>query len=108
MTVLTTRRAVMTLYADIEDPVGHGVRIVLAEKDINVDVVFVDAEARPEDLNDLNPYDTVLTLIDRDLVLYDAQIMMEYLDERYPHLPLMPVDPTSRANNRQPESQLFG
>ena len=101
MTGLANRRSVMTLYSDASDPVGHGVRIVLAEKDINVDINFVDEEARPEDLNDLNPYDSVLTLIDRELVLYDAQIMMEYLDERYPHPPLMPVDPVSRATNRQ-------
>ena len=101
MTVLTNRRSVMTLYSDVTDPIGHGVRIVLAEKGINVEVNFVDPESKPEDLNTLNPYGTVLTLIDRELVLYDAQIMMEYLDERYPHPPLMPVDPVSRANNRQ-------
>ena len=91
----------MTLYCDAADPIGHGVRIVLAEKDINVDINYVDDENRPEDLNDLNPYDSILTLIDRELVIYDAQIMMEYLDERYPHPPLMPVDPVSRATNRQ-------
>ncbi len=91
----------MTLYSDPVAPVGHAVRIVVAEKDINVEVTIVDDEHKPEDLHDLNPYEDVLTLIDRDLVLYDAQIMMEYLDERYPHPPLMPVDPVSRANNRQ-------
>ena len=91
----------MTLYSDATDPIGHGVRIVLAEKDINVEINYVDEENRPEDLNDLNPYDSILTLIDRELVLYDAQIVMEYLDERYPHPPLMPVDPVSRATNRQ-------
>ena len=97
----TVRRSVMTLYCHPADPIGHGVRIVLAEKDINVDINYVDEENRPEDLNDLNPYDSILTLIDRELVIYDAQIMMEYLDERYPHPPLMPVDPVSRATNRQ-------
>ena len=91
----------MTFYADATDPVGHCVRIVLSEKDINVEINYVDDENKPEDLNDLNPYDSVLTLIDRELVLYEAQVMMEYLDERYPHPPLMPVDPVSRANNRQ-------
>lgn len=91
----------MTLYCDAADPIGHGVRIVLAEKDINVDINYVDDGNRPEDLNDLNPYNSILTLIDRELVIYDAQIMMEYLDERYPHPPLMPVDPVSRATNRQ-------
>lgn len=101
MTALTNRRSIMTLYADAADPLGHSVRLVLTEKDINVDIHFIDEQSKPEDLNDLNPYDSLLTLIDRDLVIYDAQIMMEYLDERYPHPPLMPVDPVSRANNRQ-------
>lgn len=101
MSVLVNRRSIMTLYADPADPVGHSVRIVLAEKDVNVDINYVNDETKPEDLNDLNPYELVLTLIDRDLVLYDAQIMMEYVDERYPHPPLMPVDPVTRANNRQ-------
>lgn len=101
MTGLANRRSLMTLYCEAFDPIGHGVRMVLAEKDINVDIHFVDPENRPEDLNDLNPYDSILTLIDRELVIYDAQIMMEYLDERYPHPPLMPVDPVSRATNRQ-------
>ncbi|MGH8579444.1 MAG: glutathione S-transferase C-terminal domain-containing protein, partial [Gammaproteobacteria bacterium] len=55
----------------------------------------------PEDLRDLNPYNSAITLVDRDLVLCDAQIIMEYLDERFPHPPLMPVDPVARANNRQ-------
>lgn len=101
LTILTNRRSIMTLYCDPQDPLGHGVRIVLAEKDVNVEVNFVDDRTKPEDLNDLNPYGQVLTLIDRDLVIYEPQIMMEYLDERYPHPPLMPVDPVSRANNRQ-------
>jgi len=91
----------MVLYSDTFSPIGHGVRIVLAEKDINVEINYVTDEQRPEELNDLNPYNAVLTLIDRDLVLYDGQIIMEYLDERFPHPPLMPVDPVSRAGNRQ-------
>jgi RNA polymerase-associated protein len=107
MAVLAGRRSVMTLYCDPVDPIGHGVRIVLAEKDVSVDVVYVGRDNRPEDLNDLNPYNTVLTLIDRELVLYDAQIMMEYLDERFPHPPLMPVDPVARASNRQVRYRVF-
>ncbi len=91
----------MTLYSQSDDPMGHCVRIVLAEKDVNVDINYVEADNRPEDLLALNPYNKVLTLIDRELVLYDAQIMMEYLDERFPHPPLMPVDPVARATNRQ-------
>ncbi|MEM7542014.1 MAG: glutathione binding-like protein [Pseudomonadota bacterium] len=101
MSVLSNRRSIMTLYTGPADPIGHSVRLVLTEKDINAEVNFVTEETKPEDLNDLNPYDGLMTLIDRDLVLFDEQIMMEYLDERYPHPPLMPVDPVSRANNRQ-------
>lgn len=91
----------MILYSDTTSPIGHSVRIVLAEKDINVDITFIEGDERPEELVELNPYDSVLTLVDRDLALYDAQIIMEYLDERFPHPPLMPVDPVARANNRQ-------
>jgi RNA polymerase-associated protein len=90
----------MTFYSDPVDPACHAVRFVLAEKDINVEVVHVEGDQRPEELNDLNPYGGVLTLVDRDLVLYEEHIIMEYLDERFPHPPLMPVDPVSRANNR--------
>ena len=101
MTLLANRRSIMTLYGTPSDPLGHSVRLVLKEKDINVDVQFVTEETKPQDLNDLNPYGGLLTLIDRELVIYDAQIMIEYLDERYPHPPLMPVDPVARASNRQ-------
>ena len=91
----------MVLYTDSISPIGHSARLVLAEKDIHVEINYVDGDERPEELAELNPYNSVLTLVDRDLVLYDAQIMMEYLDERFPHPPLMPVDPVARANNRQ-------
>ena len=90
----------MTLYSDAVDPASHAVRFVLAEKAINVEIHTVTTDERPEDLNDLNPYNTILTLVDRELVLYEAQIIMEYLDERFPHPPLMPVDPVARASNR--------
>ncbi|MEN9726907.1 MAG: hypothetical protein RL434_1273 [Pseudomonadota bacterium] len=97
----------MTLYSDAHDPVGHIVRIVLAEKDVAVDVQFITHETRPEDLYDLNPYQALLTLIDRDLVLYDPGVMLEYLDERYPHPPLMPIDPLSRATHRQIRARIM-
>ncbi len=90
----------MSLYSDATHPASHAVRFVLAEKAINVEIHNVDGDDRPEDLVDLNPYDSVLTLVDRDLVLYEPHIIMEYLDERFPHPPLMPVDPVARANNR--------
>jgi stringent starvation protein A len=90
----------MSLYSDPLDPASHAVRFVLAEKAINVEVHSFAPDERPEDLNHLNPYDSVLTLVDRELVLYEPQIIMEYLDERFPHPPLMPVDPVTRAHNR--------
>ncbi len=101
MATVANRRSVMVLYSDTTSPIGHCVRIVLAEKDVNVEVHYISHENRPQELLDLNPYHSAPTLIDRDLVLYDPQIIMEYLDERFPHPPLMPVDPVSRASNRQ-------
>ncbi len=102
MASVANRRSLMVLYSDSVSPIGHAVRIVLAEKDVNVEINYINGDDdRPEELNDLNPYNSILTLIDRDLVLYDAHIIMEYLDERFPHPPLMPVDPVNRARNRQ-------
>ena len=100
MALLANRRSVMSLYSDATDPASHAVRFVLAEKAINVEIQNVFADEKPEDLLELNPYNTILTLVDRELVLYEAQIIMEYLDERFPHPPLMPVDPVARASNR--------
>ena len=101
MASIANRRSVMVLYSDSTSPAGHCVRLVLAEKDINVEINYVEDGERPESLIEINPNNSVLTLIDRDLVLYDDQIIMEYLDERFPHPPLLPVDPVNRAGNRQ-------
>jgi len=90
----------MTLFSDPLCPYCHRVRMVLAEKGIAVDVVDVDAKHLPDEVIEANPYGTVPTLVDRDLRLYDSRIIMEYLDERFPHPPLLPVDPVSRANAR--------
>jgi RNA polymerase-associated protein len=90
----------MTLFSNPTDPHSHRTRLVLAEKGINVDVIDVHGADLPEDLMDLNPYNSVPTLVDRDLVLYDSRVIMEYLDERFPHPPLMPVDPVTRAQFR--------
>ncbi len=100
MALIANRRSVMTLFSDAVCSQSHRVRIVLAEKGINVEIVNVDTSNMPEDLIDLNPYQTVPTLVDRELVLYDAGVIMEYLGERFPHPPLMPVDPVSRARSR--------
>lgn len=74
--------------------------MVLAEKGISVDICNIDPDNPPEDLLDLNPYNSVPTLVDRELVLYDSRVIMEYLDERFPHPPLLPVDPVNRARFR--------
>jgi RNA polymerase-associated protein len=100
MTVIANRRSVMTLFSKPADPWSHRTRLVLAEKSINIDIVDVEEGNLPEDLLDLNPYNSVPTLVDRDLVLYDSRVIIEYLDERFPHPPLMPVDPVTRAHFR--------
>ena len=91
----------MALYSAETSVDCHRVRFVLAEKGINVDIVNVSVdESAAADLAELNPYNRAPTLVDRDLVLYDAGVINDYLDERYPHPPLMPVDPVSRAQLR--------
>jgi RNA polymerase-associated protein len=100
MALVANRRSVMNLFSSGLCPHSHSVRVVLAEKGITVEIVDIDITQKPEDLLDLNPYNTVPTLVDRELVLYDPHTIMEYLDERFPHPPLMPVDPVSRARTR--------
>jgi len=100
MALVANRRSVMNLFSSASCPQSHRVRVVLAEKGITVEIVDVDTNHKPEDLLDLNHYNTVPTLVDRELVLYDPRAIMEYLDERFPHPPLMPVDPVSRARTR--------
>ncbi|HBQ44378.1 MAG TPA: stringent starvation protein A [Thiomicrospira sp.] len=94
--------SVMTLFSDPKCPSSHRVRLMAKEKDIPIDVVDVlEEDGCPEDLLELNSYGTLPTLVDRDLVLYDPQVIIEYLDERFPHPPLMSVDPISKARSRQ-------
>ena len=95
-----TKRASMTLFSDPRDHYSHRVRMVLCEKGVSVDVVDVDPSQMPEDLSEINPYGTLPTLLDRDLVLYKSTVIMEYLDERFPHPPLLPVYPVARAQCR--------
>src|SRR5688572_15125267 len=90
----------MTLFSAPDEAASHRTRIVLAEKDVEIEIVNVTPGRFPEDLLDLNPDHTLPTLVDRELVLYDSRIIIEYLDERFPHPPLMPVDPVSRAQFR--------
>ncbi|OGT57850.1 MAG: stringent starvation protein A [Gammaproteobacteria bacterium RIFCSPHIGHO2_12_FULL_43_28] len=100
MAVITNKRSVMTLYSGALDIPSHRVRIVLAEKGVSYEVVSTELRGKPEDLLELNPYGNVPTLVDRELALYDPNIITEYLDERFPHPPLMPVYPVARAKAR--------
>jgi len=97
---VVAKRSSMTFYSDGNSHYSHSVRIVLAEKGVTVETIDVDPNNKPEDLATLNPYNGLPTLVDRDLVLYEAGIMMEYLDERFPHPPLFPVYPVARAQSR--------
>jgi RNA polymerase-associated protein len=90
----------MTFFSDNTSHYSHRVRIVLAEKGVTVDTVEIDPAHPPVELAELNPYNSLPTLVDRDLVLYESKVMMEYLDERFPHPPLLPVYPVARAESR--------
>ena len=100
MSNASSKRSVMTLFSNKNDIYCHQVKIVLAEKGVAYENEEVDLQALSEDLMELNPYGTLPTLVDRDLVLFSSRIIMEYLDERFPHPPLMPVYPVSRAKSR--------
>lgn len=91
----------MTFFSDAVSHYSHRVRIVLAEKGVTVDVIELTNSELPEDIAALNPYNTLPTLVDRELVLYEPNVMMEYLDERFPHPPLLPVYPVARGESRQ-------
>ena len=97
---VVAKRSSMTFYSDGMSHYSHRVRIVLAEKGVTVETLNIDPSNKPEDLSELNPYNSLPTLVDRDLVLYEADIMMEYLDERFPRPPLFPVYPVARAMSR--------
>jgi stringent starvation protein A len=95
-----SRRSVMTLFSTPTCPMGHAARFVLHEKAIVAEIEYYDPNNPPEELLELNPTGISPTLIERDLVLYDSRIIMEYLDERFPHPPLHQMDPVSRATAR--------
>lgn len=97
---IATKRSVMTCFSEADNIYCHQVRIVLAEKGVNVEVIDVNPQDPPEELLMLNPYQSLPTLVDRDLVIYSSSIIMEYLDERFPHPPLLPVYPVARAKTR--------
>ena len=94
------RRSSMTLFSDPSSQYSHRVRIVLAEKGVTVDIEDIDADNVTQEILEANPYGTLPTLVDRDLALYESKVVMEYLDERFPHPPLLPVYPVARAQSR--------
>ncbi len=98
---LVAKRVVMVLYSCHSDPYSHQVRVVLAEKGVNVDIQTYEKDDLPQKLLDINPYNSLPTLVDRELVLYHAPIIMEYLDERFPHPSLLPIYPVARSESRK-------
>ncbi|AUH71637.1 stringent starvation protein A [Legionella sainthelensi] len=98
---IVAKRTIMSLFSDTDDVYSHQVRIVLAEKGVNVEILAAKQAEPNADLLSVNPYGTIPTLIDRELVLYEPRIIMEYLDERFPHPPLLPVYPVARAETRK-------
>ena len=94
------RRPSMTLVSGTGDIFSHCCRVVLLEKDIECVVEYITGPSDLASLGEFNPYREVPTLLDRDVALYDMSVILEYLDERFPHPPLMPVDPISRAKTR--------
>lgn len=99
-------RNILTLYSGKLCLRSHQVRLVLAAKGVTYDLILVDPNRPPDDLIEVNPYQSVPTLVDRDLVLHDVDVICGYIDERYPHPPLMPVDPISRARLRMAERRV--
>jgi len=97
---VVAKRSSMTFFSDNTSHYSHRVRIVLAEKGVTVEQIEADAAHPPAELSEVNPYNSLPTLVDRDLVLYESKVMMEYLDERFPHPPLLPVYPVARAKSR--------
>jgi len=90
----------MTVYSDPSCPFSHRTRIVLHEKHIEANIKDIVDGQWPEDVAASNPYGTSPALLDRDLVLFDSNIIIDYFDERFPHPALMPVDPVARAKTR--------
>ncbi len=102
----------MTLYSGTTCPFSQRCRIVLYEKGMDFQIVDVDLFNKPEDLAVMNPYNQVPVLVERDLILYESNIINEYIDDRFPHPQLMPADPVMRARARlflyRFENEMFG
>jgi len=90
----------MVLYSGTTCPYSHRCRFVLFEKGMDFEIRDVDLYNKPEDISVMNPYGQVPILVERDLILYESNIINEYIDERFPHPQLMPGDPVERARVR--------
>ena len=90
----------MVLYSGTTCPFSHRCRFVLFEKGMDFEIRDVDLYNKPEDISVMNPYGQVPILVERDLILYESNIINEYIDERFPHPQLMPADPVMRARTR--------
>ncbi|MDC9714573.1 MAG: glutathione S-transferase N-terminal domain-containing protein [Gammaproteobacteria bacterium] len=88
------------LYSAADEIESHAVRFIMAEKNIEREVVNLEVDQMPEEILELNPCQTLPTLFDRGIVLYDLSVIMEYLDERFPFPPLLPVDPIEKSEKR--------
>ena len=100
MTLLANRRSAILLFSLPNCLESHRTRIVIKEKEISAEIHEVDMNNIPEEIKILSPYDEYPSLVDRELVLQNSRVIIEYLDERFPHPPLLPVDPISRAKFR--------
>ena len=100
MTLLANRRSAILLFSLPNCLESHRTRIVIKEKEISAEIHEVDLNDIPEEVKILSPYDEYPSLVDRELVLQNSRVIIEYLDERFPHPPLLPVDPISRAKFR--------
>lgn len=98
--VSITQRTSMALYSDPNSHYSHRVRIVLQEKGLSTEIIDMTQENMHSDLLEINPNAEIPVLIDRDICLYDSLVLMEYLEERFPHPPLMPVYPVIKARSR--------
>ena len=97
---VVTKRSSMTFFSDPSSHYSHRVRIVLAEKGVTVDLIETDSAHPPAELSEVNPYNSLPTLVDRELVLYESKVMMESLDERVPPAPGGPGGGAGRTRKR--------
>jgi len=95
-----SRQFAVVLYSHDNSYCCHQVRLALAEKGIEATMISVPADTLPKEMGELPSNATLPILVDRDLILYGPRVIIDYLDERYPHPPLMPADPVSRARTR--------